>query len=200
METPNNSSANVNANFSIKPELSQSALITILLISCFSLAVGLFFLWHDKNYSWVPITISLGLIIISFIGWWRSQKMIDMGNSNPTHIYDSQGNKLITDTRTLESGNAIKNIGILFQSIGSRQPLPLPDGLIDEKGNLIPESRVDAENKINQINENLTKQTQDFVSNTFSTSKGVEQKAVKLPEEAFDGILDTNRSGSNDQL
>ena len=159
METSNNSSTSVNANFSIKPELSQSALITILLISSFSLAVGLFFLWHDKNYSWVPITISLGLIIIAFIGWWHSQKMIDMGNSNPTHIYDSQGNKLITDTRALESGNAINNIGILLQAIGSRQPLPLPDGLVDTKGNPIPETRVDAENVVNQINDNLREQT-----------------------------------------
>jgi hypothetical protein len=198
MATQGLTPANVSANVSVTPILSQSVLTTILLISIIPLSVGFYFLWHEKDGTWIPFIIFFVLIAIACIGWWRSQKSIDMGNASPTQITDKHGNKLVTDTRVLESSNAIAQLGDLLQSIGFRNPLPEPDGMVDSNGLVIPDSQDQARNIVDKTNNTLSVQTQEIVDLANGDRNVVIQDVISLPEESNRGILDHNRPESDE--
>ena len=193
MSSQNNTSANVSAQVSVTPILSQSVLTTILLISVIPLSGGFYFLWHDKEGTWIPFSLFIALIIIVCVGWWRSQNSIDMGNSNPTQISDRHGNLLTTDTRVLESDNAVAQLGVLLQSIGARNPLPEPDGLVDSSGLEILGSKNKAIKLVDDINSALSTQTQELVNSAAHDSSQVAQAVVDPPAESNEGVLEHNQ-------
>ena len=147
--------------------------------------------------SWIPFTIFIFLIIIVGIGWWRSQNSIDMSNANPTQITDSNGNNLITDTRVLESDNAIFQLGVLLQSFGARNPLPEPEGLVNENGERIPDTKDKAKEVVEEINSKLSAQAQDFFNSTAQNEPGVLQDIINPPSETDDEILIHNQPDSD---
>lgn len=193
MATQGHTSANISANVSVAPILSQSVLTTIILVSIIPLSVGFYFLWHAKDGTWVPFTIFFILIAIACIGWWRSQSSIDMGNASPTQITDKHGNKLVTDTRMFESSNAIARLGELLQSIGFRNPLPEPDGMVDPTGAVIPDSQEQAREIVKRTNDTLSAKTQEIVELANGDRTAVIQDTNNPPEESNRGILEHNK-------
>lgn len=198
MEPQRSSSANLSAQVALTPILSQSVLTAIILVSIIPLVAGFYFLWHDKDVSWIPFVIFFFLIVLVGIGWWRSQNSIDMGNANPTQIIDRNGNRLVTDTRVLESNNAISQLGILLQSVGARNPLPEPDGLVDASGKGVPGTKDKAKGVVEEINSTLSDQTQDLFESSVRNRSNVVQEVVNPPKESNEGALNHNQSDSDD--
>lgn len=149
-------SADISAKLSLNPKLSQISIIISLFISAISFLSGFVFIWNGKNWV-VPCLVGTLFLAVSCVGWWRSQRAIDMSNSTPTELTGINGVKILTDTRAIESNNAVNNLSKIMQIIAHRNPLPEANGLIDNNGNVIPNS-VDASNQvINKINaENLS--------------------------------------------
>lgn len=186
-------SASLKATVSVVPTLSHSVLVALLIVAAISLIAGLSFLWHEKSGTWVPFSIFFFLITLTGIGWWKSQKVIDMGNASPTTVLDQSGNQVITDSRMLESAHAIENLGTLFQSIGVRQPLPEPDGVIGDDGEVLKNSQIDAANIANEINQGIKTHTDDFMQEIIRGGLEVAQSTPQLPEESFKEVLEHNK-------
>ena len=191
MSGPDSYRANLKAEVLVNPILSQSVLTVLSLISVIPLGAGLYFLWHDKPSAWVPITIFFVLLVVVCVGWWRSQRSIDMGNSNPTQISDRHGNKIQTDTRILESENSISHLGVLLQSIGVREPLPEPDGFVDERGQSVPNSRDSAAERISDINEKLNEEAHRI--REIATKSGSETVQTKSDLAVDPSVLQHNQ-------
>ena len=200
MEKQNPASVSLGAKIFVSPVLSHSVLTIILFISILPLCAGILFLWYDKDHSWILFLISFLLIIIVCVGWWRSQKFIDLGSSNPTIISDKHGNHIVTDARTLESENSVAQLGFLLQSIGMRNPLPEPNGLVDNKGDTLPDTQHKAIELVNNINNNLREKNQNFINEATRAPVKAVQDTMKLPEESYKNVLEHNQTTQTDKI
>lgn len=160
----------------LKPELSQIALITLLLISGISFFVSFYFTWYDKN-STLPLLVALLSLALVSLGWWKSQRAIDMANSSPTEIVCPDGSRLLTDTRAIESTNSVKQLASIIETMSVRQPLPEASGLIDTEGKVIQNSEL----KSNQIVDSINLKISGFI-------KTMEENLIKQQEEKANAI------------
>lgn len=194
MDVNNNStSASITASVSVTPKFSHSFLVALLLLSILPLIAGFSFLWFEKEHSWVPFSIFFCLFAVAVWGWSKSQKSIDMGNALPTTLTDKSGAQICTDSRMLELPHVIENLGNLFQSMGVREPLPEPDGLVSKDGEILPNSQSEAAQVAQNINEEIKAQSDDFIQKVIRGGPEIAQDKQQLPEEVFKEVLEHNK-------
>ena len=170
----------ISASLNLKPELSQISIIVILVISGLSFLTSFYFLWHGKPW-WLPATAGTVCLLLSVIAWWRSQRAIDLGNSFPTEISDNNGLRVITDTRAIESKNAINNLAKIIETVSLRQPLPHADGIISEKGKVLENSEMEGREVTERINALLKTKARDFGKSYINIQKDSAQKVINPP-------------------
>lgn len=142
----------VNADLKVVSTKSQVVLVLLVLIASASYIIGFAFLWFDKVGSWVPILLGSIIFIFVFVAWFRAQNDTDLENARPTSLTDSNGNTVSTDVRSLKSPELIQILNKLFCVGANREPLPLPDGMVDKNGQPISNSSVEAGNIVNTAN------------------------------------------------
>lgn len=148
---PYNVEAKVGAG--IYPKRSQVLIAIFALASVFFCCVGLYFVWARHEYSWVPFICSAIACIVAVTMWWKSHSNIDMHGAIPTTISDEKsGLNVTTDTRTLNSANAMLELSKFFSVFVYRKPLPPASGLVDDNGELVPNSKDAANAAVDDIN------------------------------------------------
>lgn len=193
MARQNPTSASFKAQVSVTPPLSHSVLVVLILASMVPLIAGLYFLWYEKINTWVPFSIFFFLIAVVAIGWWKSQRLIDMGNVSQTTVSDQKGNQIITDSRMLESTNAIEHLGLLLQSMGVREPLPEPDGIVNNNGKILENSKQEANKMAEKINRQIKSDTDAFMQKMVRGNLEIAQNNPQLPDESFVEVLEHNQ-------
>lgn len=147
------SKASLNTSVQVRPSRSQVVLVLLILVSAGCFFTGFAFLWEGKDSSWVPLSIGVFLCAFVVFAWFRAQKDTDLENSSPTTFADGSGNQITTDTRALMSPAGVQNMERLFSVLAHRSPLPEPDGLIDDKGNPIPNTEKEARARVRAANQ-----------------------------------------------
>lgn len=179
-------------NVLVQPSRSQVLLILLVLLSGVCFVTGFAFLWEGKPNSWVPFIIGIPLCIFVITAWFRAQKDTDLENSNPTTIRGSDGNSITTDTRALLSPQSVQNMEKLLCAITHREPLPEPDGLVDENGVPIPNSKIEAQERVNKANMQAGEIT-DVATDQLGLKVSNEVGTQPLLDEPFSqAIIDTN--------
>lgn len=193
MEFEHSSKASFIAKVGISPKLSHAFLSILLLLSLVPLLAGFVFLWFEKETAWIPFFIFILLLLLAVLGWLLTRKSIDMSNSIPTTLRDRNGNVVTTDSRSLESSNAVTAIGSLLQTIGERKPLPEPDGLVDQTHKIIPDSKNEAVQKANMLNEEIEKESLLCMESSMQKTAVSEQRKHSLVEISYEEVLEHNR-------
>ncbi|KOO14396.1 hypothetical protein AKJ18_13920 [Vibrio xuii] len=143
-------SLNVGAN--LTPNKSQVVLLGFLIGGCCSLAASFYFLWHDKNIGYLPMTIGTGMTAFSGFGWIKSQKDTDLTGS-PTVLEDTnKGIKITTDSRFANSSQGAQVLRDAIESTMCRRPLPQAQGMVDNNCEPIPNSQEAANEATRQLN------------------------------------------------
>jgi hypothetical protein len=153
---------------------------------------GFIFLWHKPSLSWVPISVGILVLFFSAGGWFYSQKDVDYEASVPTYFADSEGNQLITDTRAFSSPTMVQSLEKIFSGLSHRKPLPDPDGLVDESGTPIPNSKSEAQKRVRDVNM-AAQEITDMAIAAFGGSENsmaVEQPLLNEPKS--DILIATN--------
>lgn len=147
-----NPSANVNADLKVNTAKSQSVLVLLIVVGLICYVSGFAFMWYEKPGYWVPLI--LGSLIFTFVfhAWYKAQNDTDLENSLPTSINDCFGNSVSTDMRALKSPEFVQVLHDLFSVGANREPLPEPDGLVNEQGKPIPNSRQEASKAVTKVN------------------------------------------------
>ncbi|MEW8352661.1 MAG: hypothetical protein AB2665_02580 [Candidatus Thiodiazotropha sp.] len=184
--------AKLKTDIQVRPSRSQVVLVSLIVLAGICYLSGFLFLWEDKQYSWVPIILGVVLSAVVVAAWFKAQKDTDLENSSPTIVRDNIGNQIATDTRALMSPEGIQNMERLFSALTHREPLPEPDGIIDEFGDPVPNTLQEAQKRV--IEANLQAQNiADIASSEFGlgqiTSSGVQPL---LDEPYSEEIIDTN--------
>ena len=178
---------NLSASLQLKPELSQISIIVLLIIAGLSFLTSFYFSWHDKAW-WLPTITGIVCLISSGVAWWKSQRAIDLGNSSPTEISGNNGLRIITDTRAIESNNAIKNLAKIIETVSVRQPLPPADGVLSEDGEILKNSGNDGKKATEEINELVKKKAIELEQSCINIQRENAEEVIFPPVE--DNILE----------
>lgn len=172
--------ANVSANLHLKPELSQVSIIVLLIISGASFLTSFYFSWHEKSW-WLPAITGSVCLVLSGIAWWRSQRAVDLGNSSPTEISGTNGLRVITDTRTIDSESAANNLARIIETISLRQPLPPASGIVSENGDVLDNSEADGRKATEEINSLIKTKIGNLESSCIIDQLESAEKAIIPP-------------------
>ncbi|MEJ1366290.1 MAG: hypothetical protein RPU42_14540 [Candidatus Sedimenticola sp. (ex Thyasira tokunagai)] len=174
---------NLSASLQLKPELSQISIIVLLIISGLSFLTSFYFSWHEKSW-WLPAITGIVCLIFSGVAWWRSQRAIDLGNSFPTEVSGNNGLRVTTDTRAIESNNAINNLAKIIETVSVRQPLPPADGVLSEKGEILRNSENNGKKATEKINELIKKKEIELGQSCINIQRENAEEVIVPPVEA----------------
>lgn len=156
-----NFKSNLKAKILLNPAKSQIFLISLLLLSFFLLALGMFFLWHNKLIGLLFFFSGMILVGASIYGWFVSQKSIDLDENIPTTVFkDKDIVQISTDSRSLNSKQATQCLINLIQTISVREELPYADGVVTKNGS--PCTDPESLKKAHEITNNINQQAKEI--------------------------------------
>ncbi|CAK2438819.1 conserved hypothetical protein [Vibrio crassostreae] len=143
---------NVVVQASLNPQKSQIVLICFLLSGLLVLCIGLFFLYEKIEMWYVPSVIGVCIIIFSGLAWFKSQKDTDLAGSTTSISRADDKIEITTDARFANSKDGVLLLNKVIDIDLNRQPLPQADGIVDKHGEVIPDTRAFANEKVSEIN------------------------------------------------
>lgn len=175
MDDQNQLGGSYSFSLALAPKYSQIVLIAIAGVSALSFFYGFYLYGNDKKWL-LPIVIGLLCLFITCIGWWRSQRSIDLANSRPTEIYSPSGFKISTDVRLFESTIGFNHFHSVIDILFKRKPLPDASGMILPDGSVVPNSESESNALVNKINTSIKLSIQKIESDIKSSFSEDESK------------------------
>lgn len=170
-------SAKVETSVSIQPALSQTFLVSLLGLSAVSLVSAAVLLGMGIAAGWIFLALALIPMVGAIAGWWKSQSDIDLASAHPTNLALPDGLKLSADPRTIRDLQAVKNVSQILGVVLNRQPIPDADGLVSSDLKVIPNSKHQAQQAIEEINND----TQAITNSLFDAMKLSEDETTIAP-------------------
>ena len=185
----------------IKPTGRHAFVVTLAVIGGVCLLTGFGLLGFGSALrAAVPITIGLLLEVGAYVAWWHSQKDVDLNEGIATTIIDPQtGMQLTTDTRAIIAPKSVSQFANLFGTLAHRQPLPEPDGLIDDKGAPVPEGKADAVAKVQFINAEIGTNTMQAIGVLAGVNDEAKiEQPLTLEQPPDDTVMQHNKPAEDD--
>ena len=194
----------INTDVALKPQGSQIVLVSSTILAGICLVISFYFLWMDKDHAWIPLLVGASIFTSVVISWFKSQKDTDLNHANPTTLQNNDGSLVQIDTRALMTPEGIQLLEKIMSIFANREPLPEPDGMIDDKGNPVPDSQSRAKDIVDRANEeakNLTDvaalQFGITVEPTTNASDFTQEAKLEIDE---DDILNTVKINKIEEL
>lgn len=138
----------------LKPARSQVVLFALAIGSIGLIWQGGVLLADGKAGGWLVGPGCLLIIAVVF-GWFKSQPDVDLDKAIQTQFGLPDGTLLTTDSRVLKDKSATENLATILGALAERQSLPPAAALIDDKGQIIPNSAEAAQAHIAAINQEV---------------------------------------------
>ncbi|ETK15691.1 hypothetical protein H096_26728 [Pseudomonas sp. FH1] len=161
-----NVSGSVEAKIKVSPLRSQIQVFVYAIAAIVFASLGCFFLWHEKVFWWVPFLVSVIFLVVGLICFFVSYKSTEMYNAVPTEvIVTNQHVKISADPRIPQHREFFQSIASVFTALSNQKPLPQPDALVDELGNVLPGTEKQARASVDEAN----RQASNLVKDTLRT-------------------------------
>lgn len=143
----------VQANIKFSPQKSQIFIAVCSFSSSLCLLASFAFLWTERERWEVPLYCGGVLILLSFICWLISHKSADLSGAPATEIKISPDQMSVSmDPRADFNKNLLQGFSDYINVIINRKPLPMPSGVVNSDGTIIPGSSKEAEEEVNKLN------------------------------------------------
>lgn len=154
----------VKADISVAPQKSQIFVVLCAIAAMGCLAAGFAFIWFEKQKWDLPFWAAGVCGLMAFIAWSMSHKNVDMSEGQATKITMSATEmSVIVDPRTVVPQNLMQQFSSFFNAVSHRAMLPVPSGMVDSSGVVIPDSESDAAIAVQEANKLAEKQTAELV-------------------------------------
>jgi hypothetical protein len=167
-------------------------MVSAILIICSAVLIG-----NEQPGGWVFLFLAAILLLVGYVSWGKAQVDVDLLDAHPTLISLPDGTSLSTDSRILRSPEGLRGITRLCDEVLCRQPLPVPDGLVDSSIQIIPDSKREAQEIVNQINATTQASTNALIDalglGDVPSPKVMQQAAI----ESDKGPDETHRQNLN---
>ena len=155
-----NIATKINASVSLTPPGSHVVILSLIAILGISLVATFAFVFYDANY-WIPLIVSTVILIVIVVFWLRSHRDIDHASITPTTLSTTDGNNstaISLHPRAKSSAEELAALERILSTMRNRSLLPDPDGLVDDKGQPVPNSQHDARERIASTNDRTRKE------------------------------------------
>lgn len=186
----------------VKPEGSHAFVVTFAVIGGVCLLTGFGLLGFGSGLrAAVPIAIGLLLEVGAYVAWWHSHRDVDLKGGPATTIIDRQtGMQVTTDTRAITTPKSVRQLASLFRSLAHRQPLPEPDGFVDEEGAPVPEAKADAVAKVESINAQIESDTMQLIGAIAGVGDEVKvEQPLTLEQPPDETVMKLNKPAEDDE-
>lgn len=188
--TPISSNAEVRANVDVRPHRSQVFLVAMVILAAVAMVLGAILLSSDKNIGLVFLLASVVIVAWCFKAWNKSQSDVDLDKAHPTQVVLPDGTKVDTDSRLLKSKEGVAGLLEMLSGVLHRVPLPPAEGIINQDGDIVPDSTEAAAKLTKQINDATQSMTNDLIDEfrlgdkiQIKTNYMVAPKADNTPTE-----------------
>jgi hypothetical protein len=154
------SHASVEARVTLLPKASQTFLVSVTVLAGLCVVCGSGLLSLGANAGWAVCSFAIPLMGTAFLAWRSSQSDTDLDTSAPTTLSSPDGMQISTDSRNLRNVDAVNGLVQLLEA-SRRTSLPEPDALF-ENGMVIPNSVVEAQARVQHINNNVEAQSRNI--------------------------------------
>jgi len=154
-----NLNAGIRARVDVLPVRSQVFLVVLALVGGMAVSAAAWLLGQDKPAGWAFLGLGLVVLCSALWGWTKSQVDVDLDQGHKTTVNLPGGSEISTDSRLLRSPASLRLFSELLNGILERQPLPEPTGRVDVNLVPIPNSRLEAIEEVNQINNDVQAST-----------------------------------------
>jgi hypothetical protein len=147
------SNLKASASFDVRPARSQVVLVALTVMAIISLIFGGGLFIFDKLIGWLFVAISIILGGVVVWCWLKSHRDTDLAQSHPTKYTMADGSHLSTDSRLLSTQDGAKQLAHFLELFALRQPLPEPSGTVNSNLLPIPNSTLEATERVKKLNE-----------------------------------------------
>ena len=193
-----NAKADLTTKISLRPQGSQVVLLAFVLVSSICIFVGFHFLWSERS-SW-PIPLVTGAIIAlaTLFAWFHARRDIDLRDAPPTEITTPAGMHVSTDARSLASPALLQGLTNVLQILSHREPLPEPDGLVNEDGVPVQGSKAEAVSIVRAANEGIREHMGEFATMFAPQDRAEAIQQPVLNQEGDNSLIEANAPASPD--
>ena len=159
-----NIATKINASVSLTPPGSHVVISSLIAILGISLITTFAFVFYDENY-WIPLIVSTVILIVIVVFWLRSHRDIDHASITPTTLSTTDGSNSTTISihpRAKPPPEELAALERIISTVRNRSLLPDPDGLVDDKGQPVPNSQHDARERIASTNDRTRKELESI--------------------------------------
>jgi hypothetical protein len=158
--------AKFDGKLNLTPQGSQVVVVTLLVLCAVGFLGTMIFLWNDRPHAWVPGLFTSLTGVAGVWGWWLSHGQ----EATPTKVSVKKGGHLEihTSAATLNSPETFQRLMGMLSVIGYRQPIPIPEGMLDAHMRPIPDSGAAAQ----ALAEDVNKRVQDLQSEAIAFVMG----------------------------
>ena len=190
--------ADLSTKISLRPVGSQVLLVAIVIVSGMCFLTGFFFLWYDRSGWPIPVLTGAILALLALFAWFTSKRDVDFSHASPTQIITPTGLEVTADARSLASPDLLQGLTRVLQIVNHREPLPDPDGLVNNEGVPVEGSKADAVSRVCAINQLIRKQTGEFTTMFSSDDQADVVRQPLLSREGDSSLAESNIAASTE--
>lgn len=190
--TSTGAAAELKASVDVRPARSQVFLVAITIVAAILIICSTFLIWSERDAGWIFLIFSALLLGGGYLLWTKSQSDVDLQEAHPTNIALPDGTNVTTDSRILRSPEGLRAMVQLCNEVLCREPLPAPDGLVDSRAQIIPDSKDAAVARTSQINSTIQSNT-----NALIDALGLADAA---PRNVIQQLVDLTDKGPNESI
>ena len=182
----------------MSPQGSQVVLLAFLLLSGICIVVGFQFLWYEKSTWPIPFFTGATVALLTLFAWFRSRRDVDLRDASPTEITTPEGMRVSADARSLASPALLQTLANVLQILSHREPLPEPDGLVNDDGVPVEGSKADALSIVRSINEGIRENMGEFATMFAPQNRAEAIQQPILTQDGDDSLVEANVATSPD--
>lgn len=144
---------------------------------------------------WLPLSLFGLLFITVCLFWFLSHQQVDNKIKQSPELSVSEGNRstnIVLPQGTLPPSDILKLFETAITSTLYRKKLPVSDGLIDEKGVPVPQSKEEARHIVEKINSQLQHLQEKLDLSISDSLSSEQQQLVPQPNVSVGPQLDNN--------
>lgn len=182
------------ANLTMNP-LGSGIVICMLFFVCMACLIPAYLLLRDNNHFgllFILLSALLGAGAVFLIS--KSQRDQDLANAAPINMSNRDGVNISLDARLAPQFGTPQEMWGQLGAILNRQPLPMPSGMLDKNGQMIPNSANQAQEIIKETNQRAAEINQTATERLRQITHGTPSITQTPPTNIPSDIQSINQS------
>ncbi|WP_010255063.1 hypothetical protein [Pantoea agglomerans] len=178
--------ARLDASIKLRPKKNLALVIVFSSFCAIFSFIGCLFLWFQKEGTYGPFAVSALFGVIGFVAFLLTYRGGELSDKEPFEIIQTpEGVNVRMDPTLFLRRKDVANVVTLM---ASTRNLPKPAGVIDELGNIIPNSQLQAQQMADKANNSIGSAIRENMNRVMENPNITEQGGVLIQPDPQENI------------